>query len=68
MTFRPLLQIFELLTLYNTHDIYRFSVYRMLFRYTHPDLSQEVRLIIGLVMATVVLFADAYFLVKTLDE
>ncbi|GMR43086.1 hypothetical protein PMAYCL1PPCAC_13281, partial [Pristionchus mayeri] len=37
-------------------------------QYTHPDLSQETRLVIGLVMATVVLFADAYFLVKTLDE
>ncbi|GMT19706.1 hypothetical protein PFISCL1PPCAC_11003, partial [Pristionchus fissidentatus] len=37
-------------------------------QYTHPDLSQETRLIIGLVMATVVLVADAYFLVKTLDE
>ncbi|GMS91493.1 hypothetical protein PENTCL1PPCAC_13668, partial [Pristionchus entomophagus] len=31
-------------------------------QYTHPDLSQEARLMIGLVMATVVLFADAYFL------
>ncbi|KAF8385559.1 hypothetical protein PRIPAC_74701 [Pristionchus pacificus] len=35
---------------------------------TQIPISQEVRLIIGLVMATVVLFVGAYFLVKTLDE